>query len=156
MWIIVRSVTGNRWNQADTPTLKGAEAAEGTFTILWKMDMISPGSKMAPIAHAIIQYVERGKPYALLCWITEVSTPQGKEMAQRKEKRDKKRMSALRPSPRMLSIFWSQYRPAPYFPTVNLSWYSTRCPRTGRSWEQRAISCWNWIWNWIWSSALAL
>ena len=47
---------------------------------------------MAPKARTIIRYAERGKPYAFLCRNVEVSTPQGEEMAQRVEERDKKRM----------------------------------------------------------------
>lgn len=36
----------------------------GTFAIPRQMDIIPPGSKMAPKARTIIQYAERGKPYA--------------------------------------------------------------------------------------------
>lgn len=35
----------------------------GTFAIPRQMDIIPPGSKMAPKARTIIQYAERGKPY---------------------------------------------------------------------------------------------
>jgi hypothetical protein len=63
------------------------------------MDMIPPGSKMAPKAHIIIQYAERGKPYVFLkrneVCRDEVSTPQGEEMTQRVEERDKKRKPGL-------------------------------------------------------------
>ena len=45
---------------------------------------------MAPKTHTIICYAERGKPYAFLR--LEVSTPQGEEMVQRVEERDKKQM----------------------------------------------------------------
>jgi len=64
--IIVRVVTGNRRNQADTPTPKGAEVARGAFSIPAQMDITPPGSKMTPKAYTIIRYAERGKPYALL------------------------------------------------------------------------------------------
>lgn len=37
----------------------------GTFAIPRQMDIIPPGSKMAPKARTIIQYAERGKPYVL-------------------------------------------------------------------------------------------
>ena len=67
----------------------------GTFAIPRQMDIIPPGSKMAPKARTIIQYAERGKPYAFLCRNAEVSTPQGEEMAQRVEERDKKRTALL-------------------------------------------------------------
>jgi hypothetical protein len=50
---------------------------------------------MAPKAHIIIQYAERGKPYVFLPSNGEVSTPQGEEMAQRVEERDKKRKPGL-------------------------------------------------------------
>ena len=62
----------------------------GTFAIPQQMDTNPPGSKMA-----IICCAERGKPYAFLCRNAEVSTPQGEEMAQRVEERDKKRTPAL-------------------------------------------------------------
>ena len=65
------------------------------FRTSQQMDINPPGSKMAPKAHIIICYVERGKPYAFLCRNVEVSTPQGKEKAQRVEERDKKRTPAL-------------------------------------------------------------
>ena len=74
---------------------KGAEAAVRAFRTSQQMDINPPGSKMAPKAHIIICYVERGKPYAFLCRNVEVSTPQGKEKAQRVEERDKKRTLAL-------------------------------------------------------------
>ena len=64
----------------------------GTFAIPQQMDTNPPGSKMAPKTHTIICCAERGKPYAFLCRNAEVSTPQGEEMAQRVEERDKKRM----------------------------------------------------------------
>ena len=67
----------------------------GTFAIPQQMDTNPPGSKMAPKTHTIIRYAERGKPYAFLCRNEKVSTPQGEEMAQRVEERDKKRMPAL-------------------------------------------------------------
>ncbi|BDF58694.1 hypothetical protein CE91St36_16870 [Christensenellaceae bacterium] len=38
----------------------------GTFAIPRQMDIIPPGSKMAPKARTIIQYAERGKPYVFL------------------------------------------------------------------------------------------
>lgn len=49
---------------------------------------------MAPKTHTIIRYVERGKPYAFRYSLKgmSVSTPQGEEIAQRVEERDKKRM----------------------------------------------------------------
>ena len=67
----------------------------GTFAIPQQMDTNPPGSKMAPETHTIICCAERGKPYAFLCRNAEVSTPQGEEMAQRVEERDKKRTPAL-------------------------------------------------------------
>ena len=67
----------------------------GTFAIPQQMDTNPPGSKMAPKTHTIICCAERGKPYAFLCRHAEVSTPQGEEMAQRVEERDKKRTPAL-------------------------------------------------------------
>ena len=57
------------------------------------MDMIPPGSKMASKAFTIIYYAELGKPYVFL--IIKVSKPQGGEMAQRVEERDKKRTALL-------------------------------------------------------------
>ena len=57
------------------------------------MDMIPPGSKMASKAFIIIYYVELGKPYVFL--IFKVLKPQGGEMAQRVEERDKKRTALL-------------------------------------------------------------
>ena len=72
-----------------------AEVAVGTFAIPQQMDTNPPGSKMAPKTHTTICYAERGKPYAFLRRNAEVSTPQGEEMTQRVEERDKKRMPAL-------------------------------------------------------------
>ncbi len=63
------------------------------------MDMIPPGSKMASKAFTIIYYAELGKPYVFLIYIFffffKVLKPQGREMAQRVEERDKKRMALL-------------------------------------------------------------
>ena len=57
------------------------------------MDVIPPGSKMASKAFTIIYYAELGKPYVFL--IFKVLKPQGGEMAQRVEERDKKRTALL-------------------------------------------------------------
>ena len=61
------------------------------------MDMIPPGSKMASKAFTIIYYAELGKPYVFLIYIFffKVLKPQGREMAQRVEERDKKRTALL-------------------------------------------------------------
>ena len=59
------------------------------------MDMIPPGSKMASKAFTIIYYAELGKPYVFLIYFFKVLKPQGREMAQRVEERDKKRTALL-------------------------------------------------------------